>query len=255
MTNGALYVDGYTDKPEIKVNPIIPYDILNETVKRADAKGIDAVCHCFGDLAVRKFLDAVEGSIKVNPARDRRNVSSHTVLVHPNDVPRFKELGVTYDVQVAWGARDPLIVSISLQRMGEERLNRYFGVNVMVAAGANVSFSSDWPVSGYISNVEPLKTIQVAMTRRTLGDTTSPPLGGEAGKVPLEVALKAHTLGAAYGMGMDDRIGSIEVGKLADLIVLEKNLFDVEPADIGEVRVLYTIMNGQLVYEAEDADQ
>ncbi len=247
--HNALFVDPYSDKPDIKVDPIIPFDILNDVVKRADALGIDVVCHCFGDLAVRKLLDAVEAAIAANPKRNRRNVISHGALIHPDDYARFKELDVTYDTSGAWMSRDPLIQTVTTKRLGKKRVAGMFPMKAIADAGGNVSFGSDWPVSGYISNVRPLLAIQMAMTRQPKGDHSQPPLGGEAAKVPLALALKAHTIGAAYGMGMDDRIGSIETGKLADLVVLEKNLFDVAPQEIGNVKVLYTVMNGKLVYD------
>lgn len=246
----ALFVDPYSDKPDVKVEPLIPYDVLNDVVKRADAKGIDVTCHCFGDLAVRKLLDAVEGAIEANPKRDRRNSAGHMILVHPDDVKRFAETGVIAQVEAAWGALDPFLNTVTRARLGEKRLNRYLGINELWDAGATVAFSSDWPASGYLSNIEPLVTIQVAVTRQIVENPTTPPLGGEAGKVHLERALRAHTLNAAYGMGMDDEIGSIEKGKLADLVILEKNLFDVPANEISKVKVLYTIMDGKLVYEA-----
>ena len=250
----GLFVEPYADRPDIEVRPIIPYDVLNDVVKRADAAGFDVVCHCFGDLAVRKLLDAIEAAIAANPERDRRNVLSHLVLVHPEDVGRFSELGVTADLQAAWGALDPLNAGITTERLGEEHMKRYIGINELLKAGANLSFSSDWPVSGYISNIFPLRTIQVAATRRTLGDSNSTRLGGDAGKVPLEAALRAHTLGAAYGMGIDDKVGSIQMGKLADLIVLDKNIFEVPEEEIGNVKVMYTIMNGKFVHETAPED-
>ena len=247
----ALFVEPYSDRPDIKVKPIIPYDVVNDVVKRADAKGIDVVCHCFGDLAVRKMLDAVEGAIAANPKRDRRNSAGHMVLVHLDDVPRFAKTGLIAQMEAGWGALDPLVDTISRTRLGDERINRYLGINELWDAGATVAFSSDWPASGYLASIEPLVTIQVAVTRQIVENPTTPPLGGEAGKVSLERALKAHTLNSAYGMGMDDEIGSIEVGKLADLVVLEKNLFDVPPSEISKVKVLYTIMDGKLVHEAD----
>ena len=250
----GLFVEPYADRPDIEVRPIIPYDVLNDVVKRADAAGFDVVCHCYGDLAVRKLLDAIEAAIAANPERDRRNVLSHLVLVHPEDVGRFSELGVTADLQAAWGALDPLNAGITTERLGEKHMKRYIGINELLKTGANLSFSSDWPVSGYISNIFPLRTIQVAATRRTLGDSNSTRLGGEAGKVPLEAALRAHTLGAAYGMGIDDKVGSIQMGKLADLIVLDKNIFEVPEEEIGNVKVMYTIMNGKIVHETAPED-
>jgi len=244
----ALYVDGYSDKSDLEVDPIIPYDVLNDVMMRADAVGIDAVCHCFGDLAVRKFLDAVELTSKANPVRDRRNVASHATLVHPDDYGRFKELNVTYDSTGSWMSRDPFIREVTTKRLSDERVDIMFPMNAVADAGGNVSFGSDWPVSGYVSEYRPLYAIQRAMLRQI--DPGQPPLGGENAKVPLERALKAHTLGAAYGMGMEDKIGSIEEGKLADLVVLEKNLFDLKPQQIGDTKVVYTMMNGALTYDA-----
>lgn len=246
----ALYVDPYSDKRDIKPKPIIPYEVVDDVVKRADALGIDVVCHCFGDLAVRKLLDAVEAAAAVNPDRKRRNVISHGTLVHPDDYKRFKELDVTYDTTGAWMSYDPLIRDISVKRLGQDRVDLMFPMKAIADAGGNVSFGSDWPVSGYISNIRPLLSIQTAVTRQLQDDPGQPPLGGEAAQVPLDLALHAHTLGAAYGMAMDDQIGSIEVGKFADLVVLERNLFDVEPTEISDVKVIYTIMNGKLVFEA-----
>lgn len=243
----ALYVDGYSDKPDLKVDPIIPYDVLNDVMTRADAAGIDAVCHCFGDLAVRKFLDAVEVASEANPARDRRNVASHATLVHPDDYGRFKNLNVTYDSSGSWMSRDPLIRDVTTKRLGAERVGGMFPMNAIAEAGGNVSLGSDWPASGYVSEYRPLYAIQRAMLRQI--DPEQPPLGGEKAQVPLERALKAHTLGAAYGMGMEDEIGSIEPGKFADLVVLEKNLFDLNPEQIGETDVVYTMMNGNLTYD------
>ncbi|MFA9474661.1 MAG: amidohydrolase [Filomicrobium sp.] len=247
-SHNALYVDPYSDKPDLKVNPIITYDALNDAIKRADALGIDAVCHCFGDLATRKFLDAVEGAIQANPMRDRRNVVSHGTLVHPDDYARFKPHGVTYDSSGSWMSRDPLIRSISTHRLGKERVNNMFPMKAIADTGANVSFGSDWPVSGYVSEYRPLAAIQRGMLRQI--DPKQPPLGGEKARLPLALALKAHTLGAAHGMAMEDMIGSIEIGKMADLVVLEKNLFDIKPEEIADTEVVYTMMNGKLTYDA-----
>ena len=247
-SHNALYVEPYTDRPDLVINPIITYKALNDAIKRADALGIDAVCHCVGDPATRKFLDAVEGAIKSNPERDRRNVVSHGTLVHPDDYARFKELGLTYDSTGSWMSRDPLIRSVSMQRFGKERGNIMYPMKAIADTDANVSFGSDWPVSGYISEYRPLSAIQRGMLRQI--DPKQPPLGGNEAQLPLALALKAHTLGAAYGMAMEKKIGSIETDKMADLVVLEKNLFDVKPEEVADTEVVYTMMNGKLTYDA-----
>ena len=246
----AIYVDGYTDKPDLEVNPIIPVDVLNDVVQRADAAGINVACHCFGDLAVRYLLDAVENAIEVNPPRDRRHIVSHGNSVHQDDIPRFAELGVTYDTSGAWMTFDPLLQSVATERLGPKRVQEMFPMTAIAAEGGNVSLGSDFPAAGYLSEYRPLVAIEAAVTRTLDGRKDVPPLGGETAKIPIDVAVRAHTIGAAYGMGMDAEIGSLEVGKKADLVVLEKDIYEIDPDDISEVKVLYTIMDGELTYDS-----
>lgn len=245
----ALYTEPYTDKPDIKVEPIIPYDIVNATVERADKERINVTCHCFGDLAVRKFLDAVEMAKKKNPQWDRRPVASHATMVDEADIPRFAELGATYDTTGFWMSLDPLLQTVSTTRLGPERVQAMFPMKKIAEAGGNVSLGSDWPTGAYVSDYRPLLSIRVAVTRQLPGRDDVPPLGGKEARVPLDLALYAQTLGAAYGMALDDKIGSLEVGKLADLVVLDKNLFDINPHDIHKAKVLLTIMNGKVVHD------
>ena len=246
----ALYVEPYTDKPDIVPEPIIPYDIMQDAVIRADAAGIDVTCHCFGDLAVRKLLDAIEAAIAANPPRDRRHKITHGTLIHPDDHARFGELGVIYDTTGAWMSLDPLLQSVSTERLGVDRVQAMYPVNDVLAGGGTFSFGSDWPVSGYVSEYRPLAAVETGMTRQLDGREDVPPLGGADAGMSLDQALRSHTIDAAFGMGMDDEIGSLEVGKKADLVVLEKNLYDIDPAGISEVEVLYTMMGGNLTFDS-----
>lgn len=245
----ALYVDPYTDKPDLRPEPIIPVDTVMDAVRRADAAGIDVTCHCFGDLAVRTLLDAIEAAIEANPPRERAHKITHGTLIHPDDYARFAELGVIYDSTGAWMTFDPLLQTISTTRLGADRVKAMFPVNRVADAGGTFSFGSDWPVSGYASEYRPLAAIEAGVTRQLKGREEVPPLGGEEAKLPLQLALEAHTINAAKGMGMADEIGSLEVGKKADLVVLGDNLFAIEPNKISETEVLYTIMGGELTYE------
>ncbi|MEM9633109.1 MAG: amidohydrolase family protein [Pseudomonadota bacterium] len=246
----ALYTEPYSDNPDANPAPIIPYDTLNDAVLRADAAGINIVCHCFGDAAVRAVLDAVEMAIEKNPPRDRRHVISHALLVHPDDIPRFGKLGVTWDSTGAWMSRDPSLASISVSRLGEERIHRYGPMKAIAEAGGNVSLGSDWPAAGYISEYRPLVAIRTAVMRQLPGRDEVPPLGGEEARVSVDLAIRANTINAAYGMGRDHEVGSLEVGKKADLIVLSENLYDIDPSTIHEVDVLYTMMGGKLTYDS-----
>ncbi|WP_164661042.1 amidohydrolase [Tropicibacter sp. Alg240-R139] len=245
----ALYVDPYTDKPDHTPDPIIPVDIVMDAVRRADAVGINVTCHCFGDLAVRALLDAIEAAIAANPPRERAHKITHGTLIHPDDYARFAELGVIYDSTGSWMSLDPLLQSVSTTRLGMERVQAMFPVNRVADAGGIFSFGSDWPVSGYVSEYRPLAAIEVGTTRQLRGREDVAPLGGDGAKLLLQLALEAHTINAARGMGMQAQIGSLEVGKMADLVVLEQDLFKVAPAQISDVDVSYTIMNGELTYE------
>ncbi|MEM7464695.1 MAG: amidohydrolase [Pseudomonadota bacterium] len=246
----ALMVEPYSDKPETTPQPVIPFDIVEDAVIRADAAGIDVTCHCFGDLAVRKLLDAIEKAIETNPPRERHHKITHGVYIHPDDLARFGELGVVYDSSGAWMSLDPLMQSISLNRVGAERRDNAFPMASVLAEGGKFSFGSDWPVSGYISEYRPLTAIELGMTRQLDGRKDVPPLGGEAARITLDQALKAHTIDAAFGMGMDEEIGSLEVGKKADLVVLSENLYELDPNEISEVQVLYTMMGGRLTHDS-----
>ena len=248
----ALYVDPYADKPELEVEPIIPIRLVKDAVIRADAAGFNVTCHCFGDLAVRTLLDAIEAAIEVNPDRERAHKITHGTLVHPEDYARFGELGVIYDTTGAWMTFDPLMQSISTSRLGEERVQAMFPVNRVADEGGIFSFGSDWPVSGYVSEYRPLAAIEAGVTRQLRGRSDVPPLGGEEAKIPLQLALEAHTINAAKGMALDGEIGSIEVGKKADIVVLGENLFEVEPSAISDVEVVYTIMGGALTHQKSD---
>ncbi|WP_428028421.1 amidohydrolase [Altererythrobacter sp.] len=252
-SHSGLYVEPYVDKPDAKPNPIIPPEVIKKVVTEADREGINVVCHCWGDLAVRHMLDAYENAIETNPPReDRRFVVSHGSSVHADDILRFAQLGVVYDTSGAWMANDPTLVEISRLRLGAERQDDMYPAMKIIEAGGKVSFGSDWPVSGYLSEYRPLTMIRTAVTRRLPGLDDRPPLGGESAKMPLQEALRASTINAAYNMGIDDITGSLEVGKKADIVVLEEDLFDVDPYKIDEVKVLYTMMGGQLTYDHRD---
>jgi predicted amidohydrolase YtcJ len=246
--HNAVYVEPYSDREGWHGEPIIPQAVLNKVLAKADALGFDSFCHCFGDGASRMFLDAVAYSIANNPARDRRHTTSHTNFLHPDDVPRFASLGVIADFQTSWAAMDPLLENISTVRLGEERVNNAFNARGVLDAGGKISLSSDWAVAGYTATYKPLDTIQVAVTRQLIVPPRKPALGGDGMRLTLEEAIRAHTMGGAYSMRMEDQVGSISVGKFADLVVLEKDLFTVDKYEISKVPIQLTMMNGKIYF-------
>lgn len=249
--HNAFYLEPYADRPDWRGEPLAPAEVFTRRVVEADAAGFDTFCHCYGDGAARMYIDAVETAIQENPPRDRRHTISHALLVDEADIPRLAELGITTDMTLTWAARDPLITGLSVQRLGPDRAEGQFQAREVIDAGGRLSLGSDWPVAGYAPYYEPLRNIQGAVTRQMLTEPRGEPLGGAEARLTLEEAILAATLNAAYSLGVDDEIGSIALGKLADLVVLERNLFDVEIHAIGDVGVDVTMMNGKLTHSSE----
>ncbi|AQQ69540.1 hypothetical protein Mag101_11810 [Microbulbifer agarilyticus] len=251
VTRTALLVEPYADDPAASPKPIIDYEVVTDTAKRADEKGFDVFCHCLGDLAVRRMIDSVEKVIAANPERDRRNAVSHAWLIHPDDLERLKQFDISADMQLSWAGLDPLTNNIARSRIGDERMTRLQPAKPVLDAGARLTLSSDWPVAAYAPTYEPLKTLQGAVTRQGFGETTrkQPALGGEGAKLSLEQAIRAHTLAGAYLLRMDDKVGSIEVGKLADLVLLQSDIRDIDPYKIGDTKVVATMMNGKFTHD------
>jgi predicted amidohydrolase YtcJ len=129
------------------------------------------------------------------------------------------------------------------------RAEQVYRIGSILRHDGNISFGTDWPAAGYYSTYKPLEAIEIATTRQELNKPDQPPLVPLDERISLEQALRAATVGPAYQLGLDQQIGSIEVGKLADLIVLEKNLFEVDPHDIHKTKVVMTVMNGQVRHE------
>ncbi len=194
--------------------------------------------HAIGDATVRQALDAFE-EVRRAGYTDIRLSTGHTILVHPDDIPRFKELDVNADLHVQYA----LPLDIYKDRLGEERYNdRLFHVKSMIESGARLTIGSDVPAG----DENPFRSIAVAISRREMGQTEVLPPADEA--LSIEEAIQAYTINGAHMLGMEEIIGSIEVGKRADLIVVDRDLFNTTPEQIAQARVLSTMMNGRIVH-------
>jgi predicted amidohydrolase YtcJ len=208
-----------------------------------DAAGFDLHFHAIGDRGVRMALDAVAAARRANGARDTRPQIAHLELVRPEDVARFRELGVVADFQPLWAFPDPYVTELTIPVLGPERSRWIYPIGSLVRSGAVVAAGSDWPVS----SVDPLDAIEVALTRESPdGSVAGVLLPGE--RVDLAAMLAAYTIGGAFVQHQEDFTGSIEPGKAADLVVLDRNLFATPPAEISEARVLLTLLAGEEVW-------
>ncbi|WP_244530939.1 amidohydrolase [Pseudoxanthobacter soli] len=245
----AALLAPYSDKPETSGDTLLPPEMFTDIIRRADREGIDIHVHSFGDRATRLSLDAFEAAIKANPPRDRRNALAHLSLVDPQDDSRFGELGVVAQFSAHWACPDLQNMGVTRSRFGAARGDSMVRMKSILDHGGVLSFGTDWPAAGYYSTYRPLDGIEVSTTRRELDKPQGPQLLPLDEVISLDAAIKANTLGAAWQIRMEREVGSIEVGKHADLVVLERNLFEVAPQEIHKTRVLMTVMNGKVTHE------
>ena len=212
-------------------------------VQKLDAAGLTVHIHAIGDRAVRASLDAFAAARAANGERDNRHQIAHMQLVDPADFPRFEELGVLADFQLEWAKREPATEGPLEPYLGPDRYRYVYPAGSLQKAGATIIGGSDWDVSSY----NPFRAFQTGITRA--GGKGQNPLNIEE-RITLTTAIDAYTINAAYAMKQDKTTGSLEVGKRADLVVLDRDIFAVDPDTIADTRVLATYLDGRLVYTA-----
>src|SRR5215831_7147292 len=221
---------------------------LNAAVTAIDARGFQVHFHAIGDRAVRETLDAVEAARAANgPGRGRHHVS-HLQVVHPDDLPRFRALSVIANCQPLWACYEPQMTELTLPFLGQERAGWQYPFGSLSRSGAQLCFGSDWPVS----SANPLWEMHTAVNRTVApgypyaGSEVEPFLPSE--RLDLATALAAFTIGSAYVNHAELESGSIEVGKRADLVVLDRNVFGHPAGEIALAQVDLTIVDGTVVY-------
>ena len=222
-------------------------DRLVRYITELEQVGFGVIIHAIGDRAVRESLNAFERAWRVNidlRGNQLRHYITHVGWVHPDDIPRFAELNVPADTQINFESDNRPPDETKRSREYEQLLaNNVSDLNALpeiVQAGASVVFSSDWDVS----TVNPLVSIRNAHSQ----------LGGVLDTQEIvPFAVRAYTLNAAWALDHEELTGSIEVGKYADLVVLDRNIFSVPPEDIATARVLMTYLAGKAVYSSEQA--
>ena len=220
---------------------------LAEDMVYLDVQGQTVKIHATGDRAVRVALDAIEAAREANGDSGLMHEISHAELIHPDDIPRFKQLNVTAEFSpILW--YPSLLVEVMAGVIGEERANRFWPIKSLQDAGAHLIYGSDWP--SVVPDPNPWPGIEAMVTRQD-------PYGVRPGKlwpeqaITLEDALRIFTINGAVAAKNADRTGTIEVGKSADFIVLDRNIFQVPVEEISETQVVLTVVSGEEVYSAE----
>ena len=221
--------------------------LLDDAVVALDAEGFQVHFHALGDRAVREALDAIEAARKTNGMNDLRHHLAHLQVVHPDDIPRFAQLGAAANMQPLWACHEPQMDELRIPFLGEPRWRWQYPFGALERAGARLVAGSDWSVS----SPDVMWGAHVAVTRMP------PPDGDDhSGKdvflpeqaLSLESVLTAYTQGTAWVNHLDDVTGTLEVGKLADLTLLERDPFAGDPSEIGATKVSQTFIEGERVY-------
>jgi predicted amidohydrolase YtcJ len=241
----AALLEPYLDRPGDRGEPILEQAEFDALAVGLDRAGFQIHIHAIGDRAVRMSLDALEAAAKMNGPRDARHHIAHLEMIDPADVPRFRSLGVAANFQPLWAYPDAYITELTEPILGPERSQRLYPIGSIAQSGALVVGGSDWSVS----SLNPLEAIQVAVTRRAPDDTNGDPwLPQEV--IDLSTAIRAYTINGAFLSRQETLTGSIEVGKAADLVVLDRNLFQVPAREIHSAKALLTVLEGKIIFSA-----
>ncbi len=223
--------------------PMVEPELLKEAVSTLDSNGFQVHFHAIGDAAVRQSLDAVEEALIDNGALGNRHHISHLQMIDPADIPRFKELDVVANFQPLWAYADEYVTELTIPFIGEARARWMYPIKSVLDTGAIVAFGSDWSVS----TANPFHQIETAITRKGAENDDMDSFIPEE-RIDLKSALAAFTINAAFVNKKEKDTGSIEVGKFADLVVLDQNLLTVEAKDISETKALLTLFEGRVVH-------
>jgi len=223
--------------------PMIEPELLKQIVTLLDTNGFQVHFHSIGDAAIRYALDAIEEAQIENGPQGNRHHISHIQMFDPADIPRFAELDVVANFQPLWAYADEYVTELTIPFIGADRARWMYPIKSVLDTGATIAFGSDWSVS----TANPFPQIETAITRKDAFDSSIPVFIPEE-RIDLETAIVAFTINAAFVNKHDDETGSIEVGKLADLIVVDRNLFEIEPDDLSETKVLLTLFGGEVVH-------
>lgn len=243
------YEDGCGHATDRSGISFVPVEVLNQIVPELDALGFQLHFHGIGDRAVRECLDAIELAITRNGRNDQRHHIAHLQVVHPDDVARLSQLGVVANLQPLWATLDEQMAELNLPFLGEPRSSWQYPFGDLLRHGTVLAGGSDWPVT----TPNPFHAMHTAVTRQSAPGYSDQEAEAflEHQKLDLATIMVAYTAGSAFVNHCEDEVGTIEVGKLADLVVLDSDPFAT--GDIANTKVLQTFVEGVRVYAADQA--
>ena len=242
----AALLDPYTDMPATKGVLFWDPDKYQSAVRELDKRGLQLYSHAIGDSAVRTALDAYESAEQRNHSKDHRNRIEHIQTISAQDLPRFARLNIIASMQPQRAYPDEDTRDVWARAIGPERASRAWVWKSIAQYGAHYAFGSDWPVV----TLNPWEGIQTAVTRQTVDGQ---PAGGfvPSQKLTVAQAIEGYTIEAAYSGHREKTEGSIEAGKVADVIIVDRNVFEIATHTIHQTKVVFTIVGGKIVYETD----
>jgi len=232
----AAMLEPYSDKPSMKGDAKYTEEEFNEIIRKLDKMGFQCIVHACGDRGIRIALDAFENALKKNGRRNKRHRIEHIEIISDQDIPRFTQLDIIAVMQPEHVISSP--DSTYIRAAGEERIRKSFRWRSLIEAGTTLAFSSDWSVA----ELNPFLGIHTVLTRNCKP--------GQDQTITLDKAIEAYTINGAYASFEEDIKGSLEPDKLADIIILSENLFEIPTNRIRDVEVLMTILGGNEIYRS-----
>jgi predicted amidohydrolase YtcJ len=225
---------------------MFPEGAMLDRVREADRAGLQILIHAIGDRANDLILSMFEQVERENGKRDRRFRIEHAQHLRPQDIPRFARDRVIASMQPYHAIDDGRWAE---KRIGKERAKTTYAFRSLLDSGATLAFGTDWTVAP----LNPMLTVYAAVTRRTIDGKNSKGWVPEQ-KISVEETIRAYTAGSAYAEFQDHVKGTITTGKLADLVLLSRDIFKIDPKEIENVKVVLTMVDGRVVYEERDRE-
>lgn len=236
----ALNLEPYADNPDAKPGGIFSLEHFTRMASLCDKMGLQIFVHCCGDGAVRQTLDGYEAVQRSNGKRDSRHRVEHIEVIHPDDLPRFKKLGVIASMQTGHAPLSADEGDVWLERTGRQRWGKSFAWRDIKNAGAHLCLGSDWTVAPF----DPMIHIHAALNRRKW-DANNPDQ-----RLTLEEVILGYTRDAAYAEFKENEKGQVREGYLADLVLFSHDLFGLKPEEISTAKAVLTMVDGKIVFEA-----
>jgi predicted amidohydrolase YtcJ len=246
----AFFFDPYNDAPNTRgllFDQMLPEGIMLERVVAADRKGLQVMIHAIGDEANFRILEIYRETTAKNGPRDRRFRIEHAQHLRKSEIPRFGTQKVIASMQPYHAADDGRWCE---KRIGAERSKGAYAFRTLLDTGAVLAFGSDWTVAP----LNPLEGIKAAVTRQTL-DGKNPDGWIPEQKITVDEAVRAFTVGSAYAEFAETVKGALTPGKLADLVMLDRDIFSMPASEIDKARVILTVVDGKVVYQTESSQK